>query len=90
MLLIGLWHGINFNFLVWGVWNGVGLFLQNKISAFLLHKLRKDIPFWKISKFTQGISTILTFIFITLGWVWFALPSIDSSLHVFKILFGRL
>ena len=90
LILIGLWHGINYNFLAWGAWNGIGIYIQNRISAFLLQKIKKGKPFWQISKLSQGISIILTFIFISLGWVWFALPSIDSSVQVFKVLFGRL
>ncbi|MDO9545367.1 MAG: MBOAT family O-acyltransferase [Pelolinea sp.] len=89
MILIGLWHGISYNFLVWGAWNGFGLFIQNKFSGFLLKKLRKGKPLWQISKISQLCSTIFTFTFITLGWVWFALPDLNSSLRVFRVLIGR-
>ena len=30
MVLIGLWHGVTWNFLIWGCWHGVGLFLHNR------------------------------------------------------------
>jgi D-alanyl-lipoteichoic acid acyltransferase DltB (MBOAT superfamily) len=30
----------------------------------------------------------LTFQFVTLGWVWFALPDVESALRVFGRLFG--
>ncbi|MBM3152989.1 MAG: hypothetical protein FJZ96_12450, partial [Chloroflexi bacterium] len=32
MLLIGLWHGISWNFIFWGLWHGLGLFIHNRWS----------------------------------------------------------
>jgi alginate O-acetyltransferase complex protein AlgI len=87
MVLIGLWHGISYNFLAWGAWNGIGLFVQNTASKSILEKSEKKIPFWQISRFTRAVSITLTFVFISLGWVWFAFPNINSSLQVFGILF---
>jgi D-alanyl-lipoteichoic acid acyltransferase DltB (MBOAT superfamily) len=31
---------------------------------------------------------IITFNFVALGWVWFALPSVTSSVEVFRRLVG--
>jgi D-alanyl-lipoteichoic acid acyltransferase DltB (MBOAT superfamily) len=87
-VLIGLWHGISLNFIAWGTWHGLGLFLQNRYSD----KVR---PFsaWLaerpgLNKVSRVLSTLLTFHFVALGWVWFALPSIDLSLSTFSKLFG--
>mgnify|MGYP000223628064 CR=1 FL=1 len=27
MVLIGMWHGITWSFIIWGLWQGVGLFV---------------------------------------------------------------
>jgi D-alanyl-lipoteichoic acid acyltransferase DltB (MBOAT superfamily) len=89
MILIGLWHGISYNFLAWGVWNGVGLFLQNIITGFITRRTGGGKPFWKISAIYQAFSIILTFLYISLGWVWFALPTLDASMRVFFVLFGE-
>ncbi|HJX82474.1 MAG TPA: MBOAT family O-acyltransferase, partial [Candidatus Udaeobacter sp.] len=35
MLLIGLWHGVTINFILWGAWHGLGLFIQNRWSDFM-------------------------------------------------------
>jgi D-alanyl-lipoteichoic acid acyltransferase DltB (MBOAT superfamily) len=88
MLLIGLWHGVTWSFILWGLWHGVGLFLQNRWSEFIRPRLvglenRK----WLNSSLTV-LSTILTFQYVALGWVWFALPNLTSSVHVFLKLFG--
>jgi alginate O-acetyltransferase complex protein AlgI len=88
MVLIGLWHGISYNYLAWGAWNGIGLFVQNNVSKIIMEIIGKKKPFWQISAITRAVSIILTFVFISLGWVWFALPNMSSSLKVFGILFG--
>ena len=35
MSVAGLWHGANFNFIIWGFLNGLFLFLEKKIPPFL-------------------------------------------------------
>ena len=89
MLLIGLWHGISANFIAWGAWNGIGLFFQNRITRFIAGKTKDGKPLWRISAIYKTISTTITFLYITLGWVWFALPNLDDSVQVFLILFGK-
>ncbi len=34
MLLIGLWHGVTPNFLIWGAWHALGLFAHNRWADF--------------------------------------------------------
>ena len=89
MVLIGLWHGISYNFIAWGVWNGIGLFLQNKITGFITRKTGSGKPFWQISAIHKAFSIVLTFLYVSLGWVWFALPTLDASMRVFLVLFGK-
>ena len=43
-------------------------------------------PVWKKAYTAAG--TLLTFHYVVLGWVWFALPSVGSSADVFLGLFG--
>ena len=89
MVLIALWHGVTFNFIIWGLWHGLGLFINNRWIN-LVKPYEKSISsntFFK--SFIKIISIALTFIFVSLGWVWFALPSIESSLIVFNKLVGK-
>lgn len=88
MTLIGLWHGITFNFVLWGLWHGLGIFIQNRWSDWtkpLSARIQQN-PF--LNKVVTLFTTLLTFQFVALGWVWFALPSTDLSLQVFGRLFG--
>jgi D-alanyl-lipoteichoic acid acyltransferase DltB (MBOAT superfamily) len=88
MLLIGLWHGITWNFAIWGAWHGLGLFTHNRWSNWIRpHFNNKEIrPGY--SRLLQFGGWLITFNFVTLGWVWFALPSVSSALSVFQKLFG--
>ena len=88
MLLIGLWHGITLNFVIWGLWHGVGQFGQNRYSEWVKPHLTglEDHPRWKGGLAAAG--TVLTFIFVSLGWVWFALPNPALAGQVFARLFG--
>lgn len=86
MVLIGLWHGISWNFVVWGLWNGIGLFIHNRWSE----KVKPRLSFIQDKRFSIPyyiVSVIFTFNFVALGWVWFSLPSIKQSLLVFSKLF---
>jgi alginate O-acetyltransferase complex protein AlgI len=88
MLLIGLWHGITWNFVAWGLWHGLGLFIQNRLSNWLRPRTAwldaRPVP----RAIYTGLGILLTFNFVALGWVWFALPTLQSSLTVFGKLFG--
>jgi alginate O-acetyltransferase complex protein AlgI len=88
MALIGLWHGVSWNFLVWGLWHGAGLFLHNRWGEWSRGWIPRleSRPLWK-KAYTAG-STLLTFHYVLLGWVWFALPTIEGSAKVFLQLFG--
>jgi alginate O-acetyltransferase complex protein AlgI len=88
MLLIGLWHGITWNFAVWGLWHAIGLFIHNRWSAWIKLRYPEGSPHNIPAKFLTFGAWFLTFQYVTLGWVWFALPTIPSSLHAFQKLFG--
>jgi alginate O-acetyltransferase complex protein AlgI len=83
MALIGLWHGITWNFLVWGLWHGAGLFVHNQWAMFT--KTRVLLPNAAISR---ALGVALTFVYVSLGWIWFALATPAQALHVLRVLFG--
>jgi alginate O-acetyltransferase complex protein AlgI len=87
MMTIGLWHGVTWNFLVWGVWHGAGLWIHKQWSDRTrtwyrgLNARPRQKRAWTI------FSWFITFQFVTLGWVWFALP-IELAIPTFGKLFG--
>ena len=76
MALCGLWHGFGFGYLLWGIWHGVGLVAVHlfgeakKRSGTLQHVAGRAVGALS--------STILTFVYVTTGWVWFFLPIGDG------------
>lgn len=88
MTLIGLWHGITLNFVLWGLWHGLGMFIQNRWSDWTKPLSARIQQKPALNKGVTLFTTLLTFQFVALGWVWFALPSMDLSLRVFGHLFG--
>ena len=76
MALCGLWHGIGFGYLLWGIWHGMGL-----VAVHLFGEAKKrserlqDVTHRMFGSFG---STILTFTYVTIGWVWFFLPPGDG------------
>jgi len=88
MLLIGLWHGITWNFILWGVWHGLGLFFQNRWSDFAKTRFTANNPRLQTAMQLGGI--LLTFHFVALGWVFFALSDPSLSWKVMLRLFNLL
>jgi len=88
MAVIGLWHGITWNFFIWGIWHGLGLFVHKVWSDRTRgwHRSLGNHPGQK--RAWTFFSWFLTFNFVILGWVWFALPTITLSLDTFAHLFG--
>jgi alginate O-acetyltransferase complex protein AlgI len=90
MLLIGLWHGITLNFIFWGLWHGLGLFLQNRWSDFVRRRYPDLGQNSRLQPALQISGILLTFHFVALGWVFFALSDPSLSWLVFKKLFNLL
>jgi D-alanyl-lipoteichoic acid acyltransferase DltB (MBOAT superfamily) len=88
MLLIGLWHGVTWNFALWGVWHGLGLFIQNRWSEWIRPRTTalEDRKF--VSSAIRVLNIGLTFNYVALGWIWFALPEPELSWQVMLKLFG--
>jgi D-alanyl-lipoteichoic acid acyltransferase DltB (MBOAT superfamily) len=88
MLLIGLWHGLTWNFAVWGVWHAAGLYIHNRWSEWAGPRLAflDERPGWQ-GLFRFG-GWLLTFNYVCLGWVWFALPQPSAAIGVLRILAG--
>jgi D-alanyl-lipoteichoic acid acyltransferase DltB (MBOAT superfamily) len=88
MILIGLWHGVNWNFALWGLWHGAGLFVHSRWAEWSRDRVARLESRPGLKKTYTALSTLATFHFVVLGWVWFALPSVASSGMVFLRLFG--
>ncbi len=88
MIIIGLWHGVSWTFLIWGIWHGAGLFIHKVWSDRTRHWYLglREKPRLKQAWTVAG--TAITFQYVVLGWVWFALPDVQTAWAVFLKLFG--
>jgi alginate O-acetyltransferase complex protein AlgI len=88
MLLIGLWHGITWNFVLWGMWHGFGLLAQNRFTDWMKPRYAALAERPRLKSGVTALTTLVTFHYVALGWVFFALPDPALSLRVFSRLFG--
>lgn len=90
MVLIGLWHGVTVGFILWGLWHGAGLFIQNRWSDYM----KVHTPAWGKVGAGQMVlkysGIFLTFHFVSLGWLFFAITTPAKAWKVMGILFGVL
>jgi D-alanyl-lipoteichoic acid acyltransferase DltB (MBOAT superfamily) len=88
MLLIGFWHGVTWNFTLWGLWHGLGLFIHNRWND----ATKAKSAAWATTPTKQAALNIsgilLTFHFVAIGWIFFALSSPVASWQVILKLFG--
>ena len=88
MLLIGLWHGVTINFILWGAWHGLGLFIQNRWSDFVRVRFPNLRQNTRLQSALYFGGVLLTFHFVALGWVFFALSDPSLSWQVLLMLSG--
>lgn len=75
-LLTGIWHGADWNFILWGIYFGAILILEK----FLIGKYLQKLP---------GLLQNLYALFcIVVGWVIFAFDRLESGSAYFRAMFG--
>lgn len=74
-LLTGIWHGANWNFVIWG------------LIYFILLAIEKLTNLHKNKKFTKTIGHIYTLFFVIIGWVFFRSDSIESAIKYLTEMF---
>ncbi|MFA6923223.1 MAG: MBOAT family O-acyltransferase [Bacteroidales bacterium] len=72
----GLWHGASWSFVLWGLYYGVFLILE-KIFLLKVYK--------KLGKF---LSTVLTFLLVIIGWVFFRIEKLSDTFVFIKRMFA--
>ncbi|MDR3574992.1 MAG: MBOAT family O-acyltransferase [Anaerolineaceae bacterium] len=71
MILIGLWHGANWTFVVWGAWHGLLVSIERLTG-------------WKPQKGWQTfLSTLITFHLVGIGWVLFNSANFSAAVRFF-------
>ena len=76
----GLWHGASFNYLIWGLLNGVYLVIED---IFKLNKKRSNI-------FLNVLSVTLVFTFISLSWIFFRANNTSDAIYCITNMFNNI
>ncbi len=79
MLVAGLWHGSTWLFVIWGGIHGLGLILHKTFKP-LLNKIPDNLPI-------KAISWLITFVYVSIAWVYFRSESIDNCHNIFTKIF---
>ena len=74
-LLSGLWHGANWNFVLWGAYHGFWLVIE-RIGLNKFYKKIGKVP-----------SVIVTFFIVTIGWTLFRIENISDAFTFISRLF---
>ncbi len=73
--LTGMWHGASWNYIIWGLYYGILIFMERKTKG-----LRGKIPGF--------INMIFTFLLVVIGWVFFRIEDMNLAFAYFKSLFN--
>ena len=73
--LCGLWHGAGLTFIVWGLYHGSLLIVERYI-----HAGRGWRP-------VGPVAIALTFVLVTIGWVFFRAPTVEAAGHFLSAMF---
>lgn len=67
--ICGLWHGANYNFILWGLYNGILIVIHHYMNLYKLNRFLTKLPNLKI---------LITFILVMFGWMIFRCNNISD------------
>ncbi len=74
--LTGLWHGASWNFVLWGIYFGVLIFIEKLF-------LQKRMERWP-----KAVCHIYSLLFVVIGWVFFEFTNLQDALSFLMSMFG--
>ena len=74
--LSGIWHGANFTFIIWGFYHGFWVIIEKLGFKKFLNKL------------PNALSQSITFIIVSIGWVFFRSDNVKYAVKYIKTLFN--
>jgi len=87
MLVMGLWHAVDLNWLAWGLYHGTGLVILSRWERWKKkrRKARKKAglpPAASYEKYTRWLGYPVTFLYVALGYGFVATPNFEQALRV--------
>jgi alginate O-acetyltransferase complex protein AlgI len=78
MTIAGAWHGAAWTFIVWGFYHGFLLLVYNVIAP-LRKAIQQSLGSGAGQKAYALVSSVLTFLLVSIGWIWFRSPDFSTA-----------
>lgn len=85
-LLIGMWHGASWNFILYGCYHGAFVIMAVVLGD-VYEKIKNCIKIREENKIWQGFQIVRTFFIVTFGYVLFRSADISQAALIYKRLF---
>jgi D-alanyl-lipoteichoic acid acyltransferase DltB (MBOAT superfamily) len=85
-LLSGLWHGASWTFIAWGIVHGLYLII-GKFSKSIRSKIVAIVGLAKFPVFNKLLNVSVTFIVVSITWIFFRASTIHQALYLIRSLF---
>ncbi|WP_027203434.1 MBOAT family O-acyltransferase [Butyrivibrio fibrisolvens] len=82
-LLVGVWHGTQMHYIIWGLYNGLVIALSD-ILAPAFDKITHKLNIESSSKGMHVFRIIRTFIIVNIGWYFDRIYDFGDCLHCFR------
>jgi D-alanyl-lipoteichoic acid acyltransferase DltB (MBOAT superfamily) len=84
--LCGLWHGAGITYIFWGVFHGLGLIIHKAWQTMQQQfgRVRGSHQAATASFLTGTIAILVTYLFVTTGWILFRSPGMPDALLFFQ------
>jgi D-alanyl-lipoteichoic acid acyltransferase DltB (MBOAT superfamily) len=88
MTLGGLWHGAGWTFILWGLIHGLFLAFNHLTRHFRMQRTGSAEPAWRATVAGHALSVAVTFLAVTLAWVYFRAPDVATAHRIFFAMAG--
>jgi alginate O-acetyltransferase complex protein AlgI len=85
-LISGLWHGSNWTFVVWGALHGC-FYICSIVSQGIRDRLTAITGLDRIPAFQKFLRVLITFLLVTLAWIFFRANTISDAFYIVSHLF---
>jgi len=84
--ICGIWHGVGWTYLIWGILFGLYLAYSNWTKDFN-KKVRKRLNIRKDSPYYITYKILTTFILVLFAWIFFRADNLQTAFHIIKSIF---
>ena len=82
-LVSGLWHGANWNFVIWGGLHGIFQIIEKALGIDPKGKFANN----GLLKRIKPIRIIVTFLLVNFAWIFFRIPNLDDAVNIVYAIF---